>query len=403
MARDAHPTFIDDPRDLEALCDHLDKFDIIGVDTEFIREQSYIPSLELVQVSTPDGMVVAIDYGTIGYVEGDPFVEILCDPGILKVMHAADQDLEMFHLLTGEVVGPIWDTQLVTGLFGYNGRLGYQAVAENLLGQKPTKGETLTDWSQRPLTPEQLHYALEDVRCLIPLYDTEIEALEKLGRVDWAHEECERSRASVEKMIATRADMQTLYLRVKGWSGLDRRGLAVLRELAIWREEEASRRNRPRGSIMKDEILVELARRSPQQPAQLRALRGIQPRDIDRNADGILAAVKLGKAVPTDQCPVPDAPGPQLDDGEAALASLLNAVLQVVAAEKMVSSTLVATVGDLQRLVDAHRRGKSADLPVLSGWRGELVGHTLSGILSGTTSVRWDPKAKRLKLDAVDS
>ena len=401
MARAADPTFIDDVRALAELADHLAGFDILAVDTEFIREQSYVPSLELVQVAAPDGTVAAIDYGVIGRFDGDPFAELLVDPSVLKIMHAADQDLEMFHLLTGVVPGPIWDTQLVTGLFGYTGRLGYQAVAENLLGQKPTKGETLTDWSQRPLTPEQLHYALEDVRFLIPLYDAEMKELEVLGRVDWAAEECERTRLNVERMIATRADHQTLFLRVKGWSGLDRRGLAILRELAIWREQEASRRNRPRGSVMKDEILVELARRGPSQPNQLRALRGIQPRDIDRNADGILDAVKRGKAVPSEKCPVAEERGPQLDDAEAALASLLNAVLQVVAAEKMVSSTLVATVGDLQRLVEAYRRGKARDLPVLSGWRGELVGHTLGGILEGRISVRWDPKGKRLRLEAV--
>ena len=401
MARAADPTFIDDVRALEELADHLAQFDIIAVDTEFIREQSYVPSLELLQVAAPDGTVAALDYRAIGRFEGDPFAEILTDPGVLKVMHAADQDLEMFHLLTGVVPGPIWDTQLVTGLFGYSGRLGYQAVVENMLGTKPTKGETLTDWSQRPLTPEQLHYALEDVRFLIPLYDMEIKELDALGRVEWAEEECERARLNVEKMLATRADHQTLFLRVKGWSGLDRRGLAILRELAIWREQEAARRNRPRGSVMKDEILVELARRGPQQPHQLKALRGIQPRDLDRNADGILAAVKRGKACPADQCPIPDERGPQLDDAEAALASLLNAVLQVVAAEKMVSSTLVATVGDLQRLVEAYRKGKAADLPVLSGWRGELVGLTLGGILEGRISVRWDPKGKHLRLEEV--
>ena len=402
MARQADLTFIDDPRGLAELCERLEGFDILGVDTEFIREQSYVPSLELVQVAGPDGTVAAIDYGAIGRFDGDPFAALLTDPGILKVMHAADQDLEMFHLLTGVVPGPIWDTQLVTGLFGYSGRLGYQAVAENMLGKKPTKGETLTDWSQRPLTPEQLHYALEDVRYLIPLYDAEMDELEQLGRVEWAEEECERARANVEKMITTRADHRTLFLRVKGWSGLDRRGLAVLRELAIWREQEAARRNRPRGSIMKDEILVELARRAPTQPHQLRALRGIQPRDVDRNADGVLAAVKRGKAVPTEDCPVPDTPGPQLDEAEAALASLLNAVLQVVAAEKMVSSTLVATVGDLQRLVEGQRKGRAADLPVLNGWRGELVGHTLRGLMEGRISVRWDPRAKHLQLEDVD-
>lgn len=398
MTSDAAPLFIDTRRELEELCEHLRGEPILGLDTEFIREQSYIPRLELVQVSTRDGLLAAIDYGTLGRFDGDPFAEILADDSILKVFHAADQDLEMFHLLLGYVPGPIWDTQLVTGLFGYTGRLGYQAVAESLVGHKPTKGETLTDWSQRPLTPEQLHYALEDVRYLIPLYDAEMQRLSKLGREKWAEEECERSRAQVEKAIAQRADLQTLYQRVRGSSSLDRRGLAVLRELAIWRENEALRRNRPRGSVMKDEILVELSRRAPTQPHQLSALRGIQTRDLERHGEALVAAIKRGKATPPENCPQPEAPGPSLDESENALASLLQAVLQAVSAQKLVSAPLVATVGELARLVEGYRKGRAHELPVLTGWRGELVGQDLLGILEGRTAVRWDPGKKSLVL-----
>jgi ribonuclease D len=212
-------------------------------------------------------------------------------------------------------------------------------------------------------------------------------------------EECERSRAQVERAIAQRADLQTIYQRVRGSSSLDRRGLAVLRELAIWRENEALRRNRPRGSVMKDEILVELSRRAPTQPHQLGALRGIQSRDLDRHGDALVAAIKRGKAVPPEQCPQPDAPGPSLDEAETALASLLQAVLQAVSAQKLVSSSLVATVSELQRLVEAYRKGRARELPVLSGWRGELVGEDLLGILEGRTTVRWDNKKRQLALN----
>ncbi|MEB3196368.1 MAG: ribonuclease D [Candidatus Sericytochromatia bacterium] len=394
-------TFIDTPEALAALCEKLTGHPILAVDTEFIREQSYVPSLELVQVATPDGTVAAVDYRAIGRMPDDPLVALLTDPSILKVLHAADQDLEMLQLLTGVVPGPIWDTQLVTGLFGYSGRLGYQAVVENMLGKKPTKGETLTDWSQRPLTPEQLHYALEDVRFLIPLYEAERRELQGLGREAWALEECERVRCHVERNLQTRADQQTLFYRIKGWSSLDRRGLAVLRELAIWREQEAARRNRPRGSVMRDEYLVEMARRAPNAPHQLRAIRGLHPRDLERHTDALLAVIKRGKAVPPEACPTPDVSGPQLDEAEAALASLLNAVLHVIAAEKLVSATLVGTVADLQRLVEAHRKGQLGSLPMLNGWRGELVGQTLIGILTGELSARWDPRAKHLCLEPV--
>lgn len=399
MAAPEKPLFIDTRRELAALCERLKGETILALDTEFIREKSYVPKLEIVQVATRGGILAVIDYATLGRMDNDPFLEIVNDPNVLKVFHAAEQDLEMFHLISDVVPGPMWDTQLVTGLFGYTGRLGYAAVAENLLGAKPAKGETLTDWSQRPLTPEQLHYAIEDVRYLIPLYDLEKQKLEELGRFTWAQEECERDRQAVEDTLAVRADTTTLYQRVRGWHNLDRRGLAVLRELAMWREDEAMRRNRPRGSVLKDEMLVEIARRSPNNPGQLRALRGLQPRDIDRHGEDIVAAVKVGKAVPSDQCPTPGQPGPSLGDEEMALASLLQAVLQAISAEKLVSNTLVATFSELQRLVEAHVNGRTEDSPVVSGWRGELVGKDLMGILEGRCAVVWDPKKKALRIE----
>jgi ribonuclease D len=399
MAAPEKPLFIDTRRELAALSERLKGQDILALDTEFIREKSYVPKLEIVQVATRDGLLAVIDYATIGRMDDDPFMAIINDPGVLKIFHAAEQDLEMFHLLSGVVPSPMWDTQLVTGLFGYTGRLGYAAVAENMLGAKPAKGETLTDWSQRPLTPEQLHYAIEDVRYLIPLYDIERKKLEDLGRLTWAEEECERDRRSVEETLACRADMTTLYQRVRGWHNLDRRGLAVLRELAMWREDEAMRRNRPRGSVLKDEMLVEIARRAPNHPGQLRALRGLQPRDIDRHGEDMVAAVKAGKAVPTTECPIPGQPGPILGDEEMALASLLQAVLQAISSEKLVSNTLVATFGELQRLVEAHVHGRTEDSPVVTGWRGELVGKDLMGILEGRRAVVWDPAKKALRIE----
>jgi ribonuclease D len=399
MAAPEKPLYIDTRRDLSALCERLKGHTELALDTEFIREKSYVPKLEIVQVATRDGLLAVIDYATLGRMDNDPFVEILRDPTVLKVFHAAEQDVEMFHLIAGFVPGPIWDTQLVTGLFGYTGRLGYAAVAENLLGAKPVKGETLTDWSQRPLTPEQLHYAIEDVRYLLPLYDLEVKKLEELGRLEWAHEECERARASVEATLAVRSDMTTLYQRVRGWHNLDRRGLAVLRELAMWREDEALRRNRPRGSVLKDEMLVEIARRSPSHAGQLRALRGLQPRDLDRHGEDLVAAVKAGKAVPNEQCPAPGQPGPILDEEAAPLASLLQAVLQAIAAERLVSPTLVATSSELHRLVEAHMAGKADDNPVVTGWRGELVGKDLMGILEGRRAVVWDPEKRALQIE----
>jgi ribonuclease D len=191
----ADPRFIDRAEDLAAFVAELDGERILAIDSEFIREKSYVPKLEIVQIATRDGRIAIVDYGTIGGSPNDPLGRLLASSDVLKVFHAAEQDLEMLHLATGVLAGPIWDTQLVTGLFGYVGRTGYTAIVQALLGERPTTGEALTDWSRRPLRAEQLRYAAEDVRYLIPLYDEERRALEALGRVAWAEEECRAYRA----------------------------------------------------------------------------------------------------------------------------------------------------------------------------------------------------------------
>lgn len=390
------PLFIDTPAELARFAATLQGAPAIAIDTEFIREKSYVPSLEIVQVAGPTGPVAVIDYAALGERADDPLMAIVKDPAVLKVMHAADQDLEMLQLLTGTVVGPIWDTQLVAGLMGYTGRTGYGAIVESLLGAKVAKGEAMTDWAQRPLTGDQLHYAAEDVRYLLPLQALEVQKLEAQGRLAWATEECERLRRNVAENLATRADTETLHMRVRGWTGLDRKGLAILRELARWREAEARRRNRPRGSILKDEILVELARRAPSAPHKLKTLRGLNPRDLERHAEAIVGVIEQAKRLPSDQWPVPGTPGPQLDEGESALVALLSAVLQTECARQDLLPSLVATTGDLQRLVEAYGKGRQAESPVLSGWRGTVVGPALSGILEGRSAVRWDAKGRRL-------
>lgn len=392
------PVFVDEWGELEALADQLRGEAVLALDTEFIREASYIPRLELVQVATASGQVAIIDYGTLGFREGDPFAELLLDPKVLKVMHASDQDLEMLQLLCGGVPGPVWDTQLALGIFGYNGRTGYQAVCEALLNEKPPKGETLTDWSRRPLTEEQLAYAAADVAHLLALHRTQTQILDELGRTEWALEEAERVRKRVAEAIAQRADRATMHQRVKGWAALDRRALAVLRELAWWREDEARRRDKPRGSVMKDELLIELARRAPTHVRALGALRGLRPNDLDRHGEAMVAAVGRGRAVPLEQCPEVERHGPGLDEAEQSLAALLQAVLGSMGPSLKVNPTLVATVPELHRLVEAHREGRLDKHSAMKGWRGTLVGDAFRKVLAGEAGVRWDPEARALAL-----
>lgn len=371
---------------------------LLALDTEFIREQSYQPRVELVQVATQDGCIALIDYGRIGRLADDPLNPLLQDPAILKIFHAAEQDLEMLHQLTGFVPEPIWDTQLVMGLIGHRGRNGYAAVVEALLGVKPTKGETLTDWSRRPLSVEQLNYAVEDVRHLIPLYERQVDVLQSLERLLWAQEECHRARLAVIRALDTRSNPATLYRRVRGASSLDARGLAILRELSVWREQEAKRRDRPRGSVLKDDMLVEIGRRAPTHPRALNSLRGLSARDLERHASDWVACVQRVNQMTVAQYPAVEASGPVLSEAEQALAALLQAVLHHIAERERLQPGLIATTADLHRLIEGHR-ADDLDHPLLSGWRYHVVGSVLKAVMNGQYHVYWEPSQARLAMD----
>lgn len=394
--------FIDTPQALSELAAELANETVLALDTEFIRERSYAPKLELVQVAARNGVVAAIDYGKLGKRSDDPFAALLRNPAVLKVFHAAEQDLEVLQTLTGEFLAPVFDTQLAAGLAGFGAKPGYGALVESVLSLRLPKGESMTDWSMRPLTEAQLKYALDDVRHLLEVYDRLLDTLTSSERIQWAQQECDRLCRSVEAQFMARENPETLYLRVRGRGGLGSAGLAVLRELARWREEEAMRRDRPRGSVFKDEILVEIARRSPKQAHQLRQLRGIQPRDLDRYGEDLVRLIQKALAQPRSDYPEAEPPSPPPDESTLALTDLLQAVTHLIAAESGIASSLLATNSDLQRLAEAYRRGDSLTVSCLEGWRGVLLGDRLRDVLEGRSVLGWDPKAHRLMLLSSD-
>jgi ribonuclease D len=394
------PTLVDTRPGLEALADRLRGHRALGIDTEFIPERVSGPRLEIVQIASPDGEIAIVDYRGMPPADHDALAPILADPSILKVFHAGDQDLEMLQEQTGVWAAPIWDTQLVTGLFGYSGRLGYTAVVETLLGKTPKSGESMTDWSRRPLAPAQLVYAAEDVRYLIALEALERERLAALGRVGWAEEECEELRGRAQATAARRGDPETAHQRVKGWQKLRPRGLAILRELAAWRDQEARRRERPAGTVIRDDLLVEIARRVPSSVDDLRTLRGIAPGLLERHGAPLIAAVVAGQQVPASALPDPAPRGVELSDTEEALMSLIHALLHVTVGEKGVSRALVTNSAEVQRVAVAAARGQPLEgLRLLSGWRGEVVGRELRDLLEGRRRLSWNPRGRTLRLE----
>jgi ribonuclease D len=392
MTEDIAGTLIDSQEALEDLALALRREKQIGLDTEFVGERTYVPQLELVQVSGAESTAV-IDCRAVASL--DPLLEVLNDKRIEKILHAGQQDLELLFALSGRVPAPVFDTQVAAAMIGLGAQPSYASLLERVLQVRIDKTQTLTDWSKRPLTATQIAYAHEDVRYLLPVRERLREKLQALGREDWLREELARleSPSSYQRPTAREA-----YLRVRGRGGLRSKGLAILRELAAWREEEAQRRNKPRGGVLSDEVLVELARRAPERPDALRNFRGQFARAAERYSSAIIEAVKVALALPHEEWPhaaqTNHAPAPS-----AGVIELLQAVLRLSSEEAGIAPTMVATSADLHALVDAHALGRHPELPLLSGWRREIAGANLLALLEGKASLRLDPTSQRVRLE----
>ncbi len=384
------PVYVDDAASLRTLCKHLAAVERFGLDTEFVGERTYVPQLELIQVATPSRLAL-IDCRAVPSL--DPFFALLGDARIEKVVHAGQQDLELFCSLTGRTPAPTVDTQVAAAMAGYGAQVGYAQLVERLLGVAVEKTETLTDWSRRPLTQAQIAYAADDVRHLLPLYDRLRARLTELKRWEWLVEECRRLEQSTRSVPVTPADA---YLRVRGRGSLRAKGLAVLRALAAWREEVARERNKPRASIVRDEALVEIARKAPTTVSALRGMRAVRSRELDRHAEEVVRRVVWALHQPKEQWPQPPpAHGPAPATG---VVELLQAVLRLRAEEACIASSLLATHAELQALVHHHAAGTEGELPIMQGWRRVIAGSDLLALLEGRASVALEPAGGRVRV-----
>ena len=385
------PHYIETPDALAALCDRLSTASRIAVDTEFIGEDTFVPRLELIQVSTGDHHAV-LDFPAL---QGAPplqrFWELLASTDIEKVVHAGRQDLEIFAAHTGGIPRPFFDTQIAAAMVGHGAQIAYANLVQRVHGTRLAKSHTFTNWSQRPLSPDQVAYALEDVQYLLGIHDHLLERLSQLGRLEWAAEEFRRlEHAVVEKERGT----QERYQRIRGWENLKPRQAAVLRALSTWRETEARRRNVPRGRIMRDEVLLQMARQHPTSSSDLRGMRGLHPGEIDRNGETLVAIIREALALPRSEWP--DIPTERRSEPESAgQLDLLQAVLKARATEVGIAPTLLATTSDLQKLMEGPSSGDTV-IPVLDGWRRTLVGDLLVSVLQGRVTVGFDPISNRL-------
>ncbi len=394
-----HEHYITNSTALETLCKQLRSSPRLALDTEFVGEDSFIPKLELIQVATSE-IAAVIDFPAV-QTNGSlaPFWELICDPKVEKVVHAGRQDLDLFALHAGEIPKPFFDTQIAAAMLGFGAQVAYANLVQRIHGTKLAKAHTFTNWSARPLSSEQIAYAAEDVQFLLPIHTHLQKRLHALGRSEWVREEFSRLETVVGEKSKEPLDR---YQRIRGWDSLKPKQATVLRDLAAWRETEARRRNVPRGRVLRDEVLLQLARHPPKSVDELRGLRGLHSAEIDRNGDQLIATITASLALPPSAWP--EIPRERRPEPESiGLVELLQAVLKARATEAKIAPTLLATSSDLQALVEAMERKGTVDLPLLRGWRKQLVGELLTQILEGTVTVSVDPTKGVLRMTGETS
>jgi ribonuclease D len=356
-------TLIAENAALTDFCQRQRQAEFIAIDTEFMRDKTYWPQLCLVQIAGPDE-AAAIDSLAPG-IDLAPLHQLMADTKVTKVFHAARQDVEIFFHLTGKIPTPLVDTQVAAMVCGFGDSVSYENLAAKLAGARIDKSSRFTDWAQRPLTDRQLQYALSDVTHLRPAYEHLARRLAKTGRSEWVAEEM----AVLISPATYRLEPREAWRRIK-FRNDKPRALAILREIAAWREEEAQRRDLPRGRILKDESLCEIAAHAPHNVDELARCRGLS-RSIAENKQGqaILAAVKRGLDIPANQLP-PVPPRRDLPAGLGPVVELLRVLLKMRCEDHEVAQKLVASADDLE-LIAAD---DEADVPAMSGWRREIFG-----------------------------
>jgi ribonuclease D len=360
---------IADTETLAAFCARLRAADqFVTVDTEFMRDRTYWPRLCLVQVGG-EAEAAAVDPLSPG-IDLGPLLDLMADPAVLKVMHAARQDLEIFHLL-GRIPSPFFDTQVAAMVCGFGEEVAYDTLVAKLARAQIDKSSRFTDWARRPLTPAQVTYALGDVTHLRTVYRELKADIDRRGRAPWVEEEL-RDLTDPNNFEPPAEDAwKRLKIRTR-----DRQFLAIVQDLATWRELEARRRDLPRQRIIRDDLLMEVAASKPRSVEELRSLERV---NVDReSASGIVASIARALAIPRDKLPkLPETP--QLPRGTGPVVDLLRVLLKQRCETADVAQKLVANGGDLEAIALDDK----AAVPALQGWRREIFGDAALALKRG--------------------
>jgi ribonuclease D len=375
---------------LSALCSRLARSEFVAVDTEFMRENTYWPELCLVQIANSEE-AAAIDPMAEG-IDLAPLLDLLCNnEEVLKVFHAGGQDIEIIVNLTGKTPHPIFDTQIAMMAISQSEQIGYANLVETWLGLTIDKGARFTDWSRRPLTERQLEYAIGDVTHLARIFPRILRKLIKTGRGAWLDAEMEKLADPASYLI----DPDQAWRRIRQ-PGRNPQVLGRLKALAAWREREAQHKNIPRGRIMRDETLADIASHPPKTQADLAKVRGLssawKDNDIGKRLMKVLAEAG---PLPKEELPAKAGHGAPLGKDGALVADLLKLLLKIRAREIDVAARLLTRAEELEALAAGVR-----DLPVLSGWRYEVFGKDALDLVEG--KLAFAVENGRLKMTHID-
>jgi ribonuclease D len=358
---------------LASACARLSAHPFVTVDTEFLRETTYYPKLCLIQMAGPDPADACLIDPLAEGMSLDPFMALMADKGVVKVFHSARQDLEIVWNLGGIVPAPLFDTQVAAMVCGYGDSVSYEQLVNDLAKAKVDKSSRFTDWSRRPLSEAQLTYALSDVTHLVKVYEALVAQLQDNGRLAWLTEEM----SVLTSPETYQADPDNAWRRLAGRLRKPKE-VAVLMEVAAWREREAQGRDVPRGRILKDDALIDIATSAPRSVEALGRLRSI-PNGFERSRTGgdILEAVERG--LTRDPATVPALERSRGRGNTGSTVDLLKVLLKAVAEQEGVAPKIIATVEELEAIAE----NDGADVPSLHGWRRSLFGEKALALKNG--------------------
>jgi ribonuclease D len=370
-------------RELVRFCQDVRDAKAIAFDTEFVSEDSYRPELCLAQVAA-DGRMAVID--TLAIRDITPFWDLLASPGHQTIVHAGRSELCFCHRAIGRRPHNLFDVQIAAGMIGMEYPAAYRTLIFKLLGKNVKKGETRTDWRRRPLSSRQIEYALRDVLYLEPIRDKLLSRLEELQRRAWLDTEMEDWQTRVEA-----AELHDRWRRISGMASLSPRSLAIVRELWRWRDAEAERKNRPPRRILRDDLIVELAKHQKDDMASVRAIRGLNHRGKQHYLEPICQRIALANALPDEECPRPAARTANRSHFPV-LGQLMATALAGICRSQGVAPSLVGTIEDVRALIAytlTEKVGPDQEVPALArGWRAEVVGSTIKELLAGELAIR---------------